>query len=185
MKNNLAIFDLDGTLFDTTECNYLAYRQALSENGFELEREYYFEKCHSRNYKTFLPTIIGDEIGIREKIHDRKKELYPSYLGVATKNTHLLNIIESIRNDYYIAIATTASRTNTEDILRYFQLRELYDLLVTGEDVTKTKPNPECFTKVMEHFCVKAEHTIIFEDSKIGIEAAGATGASVMVVGKF
>jgi beta-phosphoglucomutase len=185
MKNKLAIFDLDGTLFDTTECNYRSYKQALSENKFALERDYYAEKCHSRNYKTFLPSIIGSSIAHREKIHGRKTELYPSFLGMATENTHLFNIIETIRATYHTAIATTASRANTVDILRHFGRLELFDLLVCGEDVVNPKPDPGCFLKAMEHFGIHSINTVIFEDSEIGIQSALATGASVMVIHYF
>ncbi|MFT4186142.1 MAG: HAD family phosphatase [Micrococcaceae bacterium] len=184
-KTKLAIFDLDGTLFDTTECNFQAYRQACKESHVNIDREYYESKCHSKNYKVFMPSLVGDNIELREKIHDRKIELYPSFLGTAKVNKHLFKIIESLRPSYRIAIATTASRQNAEAILRHFGKLSLFEMLVCGEDAEKTKPNPECFLKVMEFFNMSPENTVIFEDSEIGIQAATATKSTVMVIEQF
>jgi len=185
MKDKLAIFDLDGTLFDTFCVNYESYHQSLSEFGFELERKYFEEECYSRNYKVFLPSIVGQDSVLIEQIHKRKIMLYPQFLNKASENTHLFNIIKSIQSNYFTAIATTATRQNTEDILSCFNKLDLFDLIVTGEDVKKTKPDPECFLKVMEHFKASAKDTMIFEDSKIGIQAALSTGASVFSVSFF
>jgi len=185
LKNKLAVFDLDGTLFDTISCNYYAYQKALNESGYELSYDYYAEKCHSHNYKLFLPKIVGDDISLQERIHNRKNELYKTFLHTAKENTHLFNILIGLSKEYHIAIATTASRKNTEDILSRFGRLELFDLLVCGEDVSKTKPDPECYMKVMKHFCALAQDTIIFEDSDIGIQAALETGANVISICRF
>lgn len=47
------------------------------------------------------------------------------------------------------------------------------------------KPDPEGFIIAMNHFGIDAEHTVIFEDSEVGIMAARETGASVNIVDKF
>jgi len=100
-------------------------------------------------------------------------------------NTHLVNMLRAMKESYYIAIVTTASRKNTEDILNHFDLMYLFDFLVTQEDITKVKPDPQGFEIAMEHFGISPEHTIIFEDSEVGIEAAERSGATVFVADSF
>ena len=58
-------------------------------------------------------------------------------------------------------------------------------MILTHEDITQVKPNPEGFLKAMDYFKVDAKKTIIFEDSNVGIMAAEASCASVMIVDKF
>ena len=58
---------------------------------------------------------------------------------------------------------------------------DLFDLILTHEDITKSKPDPEGFLKAMKLFNVEARDCLIFEDSSVGIEAAEKTGATVFV----
>ena len=184
-KKFLAIFDLDGTLFDTTEVNYYAYLDALREYGFGIDKDFFTEQCSGRHYTEFLPKILGESTSLIEKVHALKKQLYASKLDKAKMNRHLFKMVELMSSIYNTAIVTTASQKNTLDILRHFECENIFDVLITQEDIKKPKPNPEGFLKTMAYFGVDKEKTIIFEDSDIGIEAARETGASVMVVDSF
>ena len=189
MRNNqLAIFDLDGTLFDTKNVNFSAYKEAIKQSGLqtEIDYEFYCSFCNGNNYKVFLPKIIAGITDEQMKeIHDRKKQLYSTYLYLARINEHLFSIIKSIRGEYSIALVTTASRKNVDDILQYFNVKEYFALLITQEDVKEIKPSPECFLRAMDMAGVTAESTIIFEDSKEGLEAAQQSGAQYVKVYGF
>lgn len=179
MKRKLALFDLDGTLFNTDDVNYLSYKQALEEQGYRLDYEYYCKECNGKHYKTFLPRIADGGEAVVEKIHERKKALYSSFLDSAKVNVRLFDIIEALKSTYYLAVVTTASRKNCEEILDYFEKRRLFDLVLTHEDVKVFKPDPEGFLTAMKKFHVPAADTIIFEDSALGMEAARRAGATV------
>lgn len=185
MKTKLAIFDLDGTLFDTREVNYLSYKAALSEYGFQLERSYYYNECNGRFYKEFLPPISTSAQDVLENIHKFKKNIYSKHLSSAKINRHLFHIINAIKKEYYAAVVTTASKKNCMDILNHFQVEELFDLILTHEDVAQVKPDPEGFCKAMEFFQIAPEQTMIFEDSREGLQAATASGAIVFKVNEF
>ena len=185
MKNKLAIFDLDGTLFNTEDVNFAAYSSALNYYGYELEYEHFCRECNGLSYKKFLPPIINNDENLLEEIHKLKEDLYSKNLGKAKVNEHLFNIIELIKNDYYLAVVTTASKKNCLDILEYFNKRELFDLIISHEDIKNVKPDPEGFIKAMKYFNISPKETIIFEDSYVGIEAARNSKANVFVVNKF
>lgn len=184
-KKRLAIFDMDGTLFDTKEVNYQAYQEAMILSGFEkeLNYEYFSAFCNGSHYRKFLPAILPGILPEQmERIHNYKKEAYINHLGSAKVHEHLFCMIDCIQQQYQIALATTASRKNTEDLLNYFMVTEKFDFLITQEDVSATKPSPECFILAMEAAGVNCANTIIFEDSKEGIEAAQASGAAYVSV---
>ena len=184
-KDKLAIFDLDGTLFNTDEVNYHAYADAFGKYGVTLDHDYYVNECNGRHYKTFAPAILDGNLEHIEEIHEFKKTKYKEYLKYAKINTHLFDVIRSIRDTYKIAIVTTASEKNVEDILSFFGVRDLFDLLITQEDISISKPDPEGFLIAMEYYDVAPDKCVIYEDSDVGIEAARTTGASVIVVDKF
>ena len=183
-KEYLAIFDLDGTLFDTGEANFYAYKEALMLYGIKIEYDYFVSNCNGKHYKEFLPHIMKSQAYI-EEVHKAKKECYSKYLDKVKINLHLFEIINSIKKHYHICIVTTASRRNTIEILKYHKCEDLFELLVTQEDVCNVKPNPEGFLKAMNYFEKEAKNTMIFEDSSVGIEAARRTGASVFAINQF
>ena len=183
-KKLLALFDLDGTLFDTSDVNYCAYRDALAPFAVELDREYFRTFCNGRHYTEFLPKIMGTT-GHMEEVHKLKKSAYAANLPKARANTHLFQMIQAMAPVYHLAVVTTASRQNATDILRHFGYGDLFSFLVTQENITRVKPDPQGFLLAMAHFGMDAAHTVIFEDSPVGIQAARATGATVMVVDQF
>ena len=183
MKERLAIFDLDGTLYDTFPVNYRAYELALQEQGIELEETFFRTRCNGMYYKQFLPLVkpdITDEV--MEKVHDTKLELYGTCLDRAVPNESIVELVRAVKSSFYVALVTTASRKNTEQILRHFGHYDLFDLIITQNDVIHKKPDPEGYLRAMEYFRIPAGRTIIFEDSDECVEAALTCGAGVYKV---
>jgi len=186
-KKYLAMFDMDGTLFDTRKTNFLAYNEAIKKVvGQCIEYDIFNMVTNGHSYKKFLPELVkkisNDEI---EKIHDLKKIFFQNHLQFSIKNDHLFRIISAIKDTYIIALATTASKKNTIDILTFFEVRDLFEIIVTQEDVVNLKPDPECFLKIMEKLSIESKNTLIFEDSIIGMTAARLSKASIVNVEMF
>jgi beta-phosphoglucomutase len=187
VKEYLALFDLDGTLFDTSQVNYFAYNEALSIFGITLNKEYFIMNCNGRHYTEFLPVIMGN-VGTKENmeaVHRAKKDTYKCHLNKAKVNTHLFTIIKSMARQYHLAVVTTASRKNTMELLRYYDYEKLFEFIITQEDIDRPKPDPQGFLIAMEKLGMDSKHTIIFEDSEVGLQAAETTGATVFAVKKF
>lgn len=185
MKKLLAIFDLDGTLFNTNGVNYYAYKAALEEFDISLDKQYFENNCSGLHYKKFLPQLCNNDLDLTEKVHDRKIKLYSQYLFKSKMNVHLFNFIKLIKNEYNTAVASTASRANIKMILDSFGVYDLFDLIIGQEDVMYHKPHPQAFLEAMKYFNAEPCDTIIYEDSQVGLEAALQTGATVMQVRNF
>jgi haloacid dehalogenase superfamily, subfamily IA, variant 3 with third motif having DD or ED len=183
-KNKLILCDLDGTLFDTLEVNYHSYKEALNIFNYDLKCDFFLEQCYGKYYKNFLSKLSFNDEEI-EKIHQIKKEYYKKNLKYAKINENLFNILEIIKDFYNIALVTTASKKNSEEILNFFNKKDLFELIISAEDVKNKKPNPEGFIKAMNYFDINPKDTLIFEDSDIGIEAAIKSGANVLKIEKF
>lgn len=178
-----AIFvDLDGTLFDTRKVNYMAYKEAVNHFGYEIDYDYYCTFCNGRHYTEFLPQITTTDQQVLSQMHKIKKQAYSSYLQYARVNEPLVALLQEMKHCCKLAVVTTASQKNTHEILRWFDLESLFDLILTQEDITKTKPDPEGYLKAMQIFGVSPEECLIFEDSQVGIQAAEKSEATVFVV---
>lgn len=174
----LVIADLDGTLVDTKNVNYHAYKDAINPYGYDIDYQYYCAFCNGRHYMDFLPQITTNDETILKEMHSAKKRVYSKYLDKAILNQRLVDIIISLKSSgYKAALVTTASRQNCEELLQHFSIADLFDLVLTHEDIKRTKPDPEGFLKAMDFFESKPEETIIFEDSDVGLEASERSGA--------
>ena len=108
-KNKLILCDLDGTLFDTTKVNFYSYKEALNEIDYDMDYDFFIKECYGKHYKEFLPKMGLNENEM-EIVHKIKKNTYNRHLNVAKINTHLFNMLESLKKEYHIALVTTASK---------------------------------------------------------------------------
>lgn len=190
-KKKLAIFDMDGTLFDTRIANFGSYERAMEALGYSSDYDYFAAHCNGMHYRSFLPQIMKaknpdlteEELDTQmEEIHELKKACYPEFLDDVRENEHLFCMMRAMRDTYNLALVTTANKKNCYELLDHFHRREEFDLILMQEDVKKKKPHPEGFLMAMEHFGVRPEDTIVFEDSDVGEEAARAAGADAYMV---
>lgn len=182
MKERLALFDLDGTLFDTVPANHAAYAAVLAEYGVSLSYAQFAAHCNGRYYKDFLPELVGPEPALWEEIHRKKIACYPAYFDRIRENQALFSMLEALSPRYHIALVTTAARPSVFAILQRFHRQDAFELILTQQEVPRKKPAPDGFVLAMEHFQIPPERTIVFEDSEEGIAAARACGAACFIV---
>ena len=84
-----------------------------------------------------------------------------------------------------VYIVSTGHRDNITNVMRYLNIESGIDRVITGDDVERPKPYPDCFLKAINEVGVAIDETIIFEDSKVGLEAAKASGANYVRITTF
>ena len=176
------MIDLDGTLARTAQANLQAYAQALQEFGISVPAEKLDERIGGRHWMQFLPAILAEAGSSAEPalIAQRKAEIYRANLPSIAINTALLRVVLSSRPQLKTALVTSASRTSVDALLAAHSLASLFDLVITGDDVTRHKPDPEAYRLAAQRLEVTAEETLIYEDSDIGVASAEAFGAHVL-----
>jgi HAD superfamily hydrolase (TIGR01509 family) len=80
------------------------------------------------------------------------------------------------------AIATSSGRRFTRNVLGRFHLEPRFEFILTGEDVTHGKPDPEIYRRAAERFGIEARQMVVLEDSQNGCRAAVASGAFAVAV---
>jgi beta-phosphoglucomutase len=176
------LFDLDGTLANTAIVNAKAYAAALAEVGVHIDVMQFAKITSGKNWRQFLPELLGSA-GIPVEpsvIVERKNFLYAEMIGDVIINTPLIQLLKSFSPQTRSALVTTASRVNARAVLEYHGLRCLFDVIVTGDDVTHHKPDPEAYLLAIERLNLSPDECLAFEDSEVGIASAGAAGISVV-----
>ncbi len=175
------IFDLDGTLFDSSKANLRAYSLAFEEIGVPFERQKYLQNFGLR-FNEMMDTIspgLSDEQ--KNNLKKLKSTYYKQNLDLVIPNEGLLAILKS--GAFSAALVTTASKINVTNLLSHFNVPEsLFRVIVTGEDVSAGKPEPECYTLALSKLSAQPEECCVFEDSESGIQAATAAGIKVVKI---
>ncbi len=182
MALKLLISDFDGTLVDTFEANYRAYREAFGECGTELSRERYLG-CFGLRFDRFMNEMGISDDTVKARIRELKGNCYPRHFDHLRVNRPLLEFIRAFhRAGGLTAIASTARGRNLRNALRHIGAEPDFDLILAGESVSHGKPDPEIYLTVLEHFGTDPADALVFEDSQVGFRAAGAAGLKYIAV---
>ena len=166
------ISDFDGTLVDTFEANFRAY-QKVFKTYFDINMSHvFYQKYFGLRIDDLCKKLNIDECEI-SRVKKLKSEEYPLQFSYLKINTYLLNILTYAKQQgIKVALASTASKKNIYNVLKYFNLENFFDAIICGEDVIKGKPDPEVYNVAMNKLDVTADESLIFEDSEVGMQAA-------------
>ena len=170
---SLYITDFDGTLVDTCEANYLSYKEVFKKiYNIDLAQDDYYMNFGLR-LEELLDKLSLDPSKIDE-VRKTKARVYKKHFDKILINKVLVaDLYHKKQQGNIIALATTASKKNVENLINYFEIGDLFDYIITGENVKNGKPDPEVYNKVMEKFSfINPNNVTIFEDSDVGYLAA-------------
>jgi HAD superfamily hydrolase (TIGR01509 family) len=173
-NKKLLIFDFDGTLANTSPLHDLAFRFALSNYEFDFSYseviglstndalEYLFNKNNVLYSNEDLKTLV-----LKKQQHVR--ELIASDLKPIEG---LSEFLKSASLRFHLCIVSSGSSANISAALNKLGYYDYFDPVLSIEDVSLSKPNPEGFKLALQITSFGANEAIIFEDSEKGFEAA-------------
>ena len=185
MKNNSAkaravLWDLDGTLADTEEYHWLAWQQVMSEERLAITREQFLETFGQRNHNV-LTDWLGEQTSIEriDAVGDAKEAVFREIVrarGLTALPGGVAWTARLREHGWRQAIATSAPRANAETMLDALGIAHCFDAVVSSEDVSAGKPDPEVFQKAAARVGVPPSRCIVVEDAPAGVEAARRAG---------
>ena len=189
MHTAACIFDLDGVIVDTARYHFLAWKRLTDQLGIHFTEEDN-ERLKGVSRMASLEIILG--IGNRKADERQKQEYaalknswYIDYISKMTPDEVLpgcLSFIRELRNAN-IRVAIGSASKNSPMILERVGIRELFDAIADGNNVTEAKPNPEVFIKAAEMVGINPGKCVVFEDAVAGVQAALNAGMMCIGVG--
>ena len=188
MHKKLFIFDLDGVLVEACDWHRDALNQALrSTCGFEIS-----QKDHISTFNG-IPTskkldILTKKGLLPKKMHKKinvlKQEKTVEIIQKEAKNRQeKIEMIKEIKNKGHIVCCYTNSIRHTAELmLEKTGIKDLFDTILTNQDVVNPKPSPEGYIYLMNYHSFDTSSTFIIEDSPKGLKAAKDSGANVIKV---
>ena len=185
------IFDLDGVLVFTDKFHYQAWKTMADELGV------YFDETINHRLRGVSrmdsPEIIleryeGPDLSLREKekLAEKKNEIYRTLLESMTPDDvtkEVRDTLTKLREKGY-KLAIGSSSKNAKFILEKVELKDAFDAISDGNNITKSKPDPEVFLKAAEYLGLPPKACMVVEDAEAGIEAAKKGGMYAAGIGE-
>lgn len=183
------IFDLDGVIVDTASHHFVAWRQLADELGVPFSEEDNealkgVSRVDSLEYILNKGGLLLDA-ATKVRLMDRKNTHYLELAGKTTTEDALPGVVKLIDElkAAGMKVALGSSSKNAEMILTRLNLIDRFDVLVDGNHITLSKPDPEVFLMGAKALNLAPEQCLVFEDAQSGIDAAITGGFPVIGIG--
>lgn len=183
------IFDLDGVIVDTAHYHFLSWKKTASNFGYHLT-EADNEQLKGVNRVVSLERILEwANHSLEPDVFDQtlidKNEDYLKRIQKITAVDALEGVPELLYflRQEEIPVALGSASKNAPLILKYLELLPYFQALIDGNQVSKSKPDPEVFLKGAEALGVEPQDCIVFEDAAAGVAAAKNAGMQVVGLG--
>lgn len=182
------IYDLDDLMVDSNPLHLRAWEKLLKVYGHE------FSELPESSQSKFIGMRVIDisqeiikyfklGIGIQE-FYGKRVEIFLELVREELKP--MPGLIQSIKllkeKNYKLAIASSGAKKYINLVISKFQLGGIFDIIVTGDDVHKGKPNPETYTTACKKLNILPEDCVVLEDATVGIMAAKSAGCKCIGV---
>ena len=184
-----ALFDLDGVLVSTDRLHYQAWKQLADEEGI-----YFDNKINHRlrgvSRAQSLDIILERsprEYTAQQKLAlcNRKNKYFKDLIKALTPEDWLdgaKDLLLSLRSEE-LKLALCSSSRNAQAILERLQGQAYFDEIVDGNEITRTKPDPQIFELAAERLRANPKKCVVFEDANSGVQAAKSAGMYCVGIG--
>lgn len=183
---NFVIFDMDGVLINSEPVTMSAASAALAEIGISAarcdfepyigagEEKFITEPCKKHGKEELAPKAVDRLYEIYDELVGERLTVYPA----------VHEALASLRRrGLRLAIASSSSRHKLEASLGAAKIpAELFDVIISGSDVTEKKPSPEIYINTMKKLSAEPHECLIIEDALTGVRAAKNAGGACLAV---
>ncbi len=180
------IFDCDGTIADSMTLHHRAWKEAFAEHGasFDYTWEIFFSLAGVGHEDTVrkMNARFGDKLD-PAAVTRSKEEHYYRMVDDVLPITPVADFAKALAaRGAKIAVASGGPRYMVERTLRAIGMEGMFDAVVTQDDISRSKPDPEIFLMAAQWLGVAPERCIVFEDSHLGIAGAKSAGMDWVLI---
>lgn len=187
--NMAVIFDLDGVLTDTAELHYQSWQALADRLGLPFNRAAN-EALRGLGRRESLDIVLADAAAAlsetqKTALADEKNAIYLDYVSRMTPADLLPGaaaLLYDLRQ-YGFRVAVASSSRNAAAVIERLGIAPQLDIVVDGNEATRSKPDPQVFLLAAERLGVIPQGCVVVEDAESGVRAARAAGMVVIGIG--
>ena len=178
------IFDMDGVLVDSMPDHAEAWKQAFEASDIKIERRDIYE-LEGSNHKQIVELIFR-RFG-RNPTNEDIQELGSRKIEIFDKIEHVKpfeevnELLKQLAPKYKLAVVSGSNRKTVHDLMNKF-FPDKFQVIITGDDVLKSKPDPEPYLKAVEKLGVPKEQCLVIENAPLGIRSAKSAGLRCIAI---
>jgi beta-phosphoglucomutase len=179
------IFDMDGVIVDNHRFHFRAWMEFASKYKFELNDEIYRNDFNGKTNADLFRMIFGKITEEEILAYSLEKEVnyQKLYASEIKPHTGLVEFLKDLKSkNYRIALGTSAPTTNVDFTMNALGMRDYFDVIIDGSQVSKGKPDPEVYLKCAKSLGLHPNHCVVFEDSLAGLQSGKNAGCSIIGV---
>jgi beta-phosphoglucomutase len=171
-----AIFDWDGTLADTRQVIVISFQKALNEIDCKVSDQYIERRIGIGAVETFREILRSEKKPFDEKLIqnliERKSQLEIELTPQVKLFPGAKELLEALQDKVKVGLASMNNSSVIMYLVKAKDLEKYFDVILTADSVSHSKPNPEIFLKTAAKLEMEPEKCVIFEDSIFGVKAA-------------
>lgn len=173
------LFDMDGVIAETEHVHVEAEKQTLLKYGVQITEDELHRYTGTTAKQMFMELIAKYKLHTTfEKIFNEKEEIMFKLLETDVQPVKgVIELMRKLKEKYVkLAVASSSHRRLVQYVLKKLEITELFDSIVSAEDVAHGKPDPEIFLMSAKRLKVNPAECLVVEDAKLGVEAAKEAG---------
>jgi len=176
------LFDFNGTLSDDEGIQCAIFRELFADQGRSLSEQEYFDVLAGRSDSEIVERWLGTGHPATAEVLERRVQLFRERAGDgSTVPPHVREAVLQASGRSRLAVVSGAARSEIDMVLLAAGL-DVFEVIVSAEDVTRGKPDPEGYLLALRRLRIQAADAIVIEDAPPGIEAAKAAALSCVAV---
>lgn len=177
------LFDMDGVLFDSEPVWIRVHKKLFKKYSIPWSMNDYNRNIRGKSFEDIFKYLVRN-FHLDENIKNAfVKERGALYLKFNPRMfTGVKETLHKLKKTYLVGLVTSTDRSVSETILRKNSILDMFDIIVTGDDILRGKPDPWPYQYAMSMLGSFPWETVIVEDSVIGVRAAVSSGAIVVAV---
>jgi beta-phosphoglucomutase len=177
------VFDFNGTISHDEPLLYAIYAELFAEHGRPLGEEDYYGRLAGSAEEAIIGGWLGIEGAELRALVDERVERYRRVADGSTVPNAIREAVRYAASRVPVGIVSGAYRCEIEPVLRGADLADAFDVLIAADDVTRGKPDPEGYVRVLKALGeLPPAEVVAFEDTEAGVASARGAGLRCLAV---
>ncbi len=178
MKEFAILWDYNGVIVNDEHLHEKAFATVVKPYGVDLSHDFFIEYCIGRSDRTAatnIKTMYADKLDslsheelLRQKISQYQQLATPETIIYPGAPDH----IRKLSQEFRMALVSGSYSSEIIPTLKAANIKDVFEVFITAEDVQHGKPDPEGYLKALEMLDIEAKNAVVIEDTPPGITAA-------------